>query len=116
MAIRTLPQAEWKPYFDRVSRSVIGKRAEIEVASLALGDQIEAEWLPLLGIAYDPKDELLEIALEGHDHLIHRPRDVHVDEEALGLSRLQIVTADGEQHLVQLREPLMLPPPQATGN
>ena len=115
MAIRKLPKAEWKPYFDRVSRSVIGKRAEIEVASLALGDQIEAEWLPLLGIAYDPKNDLIEIALEGLDHLIPKPRDVHVDEEALGLSRLQIVTADGVQHIVQLREPLMLPAPQATG-
>lgn len=111
MAIRKLPKEEWKPYFERVSRLVIGKRAEIEVASLALGDQIEAEWLPLLGITYDPKDDSIEIALEGLDHLIDRPRDVHVDEEALGLSRLQIVTADGDQHLVQLREPLMLPPP-----
>jgi Family of unknown function (DUF5335) len=39
-------------------------RAEIEVASLALGDQVEAEWLPLLGIAYDPKDDLVQVALE----------------------------------------------------
>ena len=40
------------------------RRAEIEVASLDLGDQIEAEWLPLLGITYDDKDDVLEIALE----------------------------------------------------
>jgi hypothetical protein len=48
MAIRKLGKAEWQRYFDRISKAVIGKRAEIEIASLALGDQIEAEWLPLL--------------------------------------------------------------------
>ena len=63
MAIRKLGKAEWQRYFDRISKAVIGKRAEIEIASLALGDQIEAEWLPLIGIAYDRKDDILEIAL-----------------------------------------------------
>jgi hypothetical protein len=38
------------------------------ICGLALGDQIAANWLPLLGITYEPKDDLLEIALEGLDH------------------------------------------------
>ena len=40
---------------------------EIEIASLSICDQIEAEWLPLLGIVYDPKDDIIEVALEGLD-------------------------------------------------
>ena len=65
MASRTLSKPEWESYCDRISKGLVGKRAQIEVTSLALGDQIAAKWLPLLGITYDPKDDLLEIALEG---------------------------------------------------
>jgi hypothetical protein len=36
-----------------LSQGLVGAQAEIEVASLDLGDQIEAEWLPLLGITYE---------------------------------------------------------------
>ncbi len=58
--MRTLEKSEWHGYFDRVSRALLGKRAKIEVASLVLGDQIEAEWVPVLGITYDQKDDVLE--------------------------------------------------------
>ena len=34
-----------------VSKLLEAKEAEIEVASLKLGDQVEAEWLPLIGIS-----------------------------------------------------------------
>ena len=53
------------------------KAAEIEVASLSLGDQVEAEWLPLHGITYDPNDDLVEVALEGLDHMIRKPREIY---------------------------------------
>jgi hypothetical protein len=49
----------------------LGKQAEIEIAGLVFGDHVAAKWLPLLGITYDPKGDLVEIALEGLDHLIH---------------------------------------------
>src|SRR6202011_189036 len=62
---KQLEKSQWRAYFDRVSKALVGKRFEIEVASLQLGDQIEAEWLPLLGISFDPKDDIIEIALEG---------------------------------------------------
>ena len=39
---RQLPQSQWRVFFDRMSKALLGKRAEIEVASLDLGDQIVA--------------------------------------------------------------------------
>jgi Family of unknown function (DUF5335) len=48
MAPRELDKTEWRGSCDRLSKALIGKRAEIEVLSRTLGDQIEAEWLPLL--------------------------------------------------------------------
>ena len=111
MAVRKLEKSEWHGYFDRMSRGLLGARAEIEVASLKLGDQIQAEWAPVLGIVYDPKDDVLEMALEGLDHMIPKPREIYVDEGPLGLTSFEGVDADDVRHIVQLREPLMLPAP-----
>jgi hypothetical protein len=94
-----------------MTKSLTGKRAEIEIASLELGAQVEAEWLPLLGITYDPKDGSFEIALEGHDHLIHHPREVYFDYGPGGLVSLEIVDDEGTRQIVKLRDPLLLPPP-----
>jgi hypothetical protein len=109
---KKLEKSIWQPYFDAVSRVLSGKRAEIEVAALDLGDQIEAEWLPLLGITYDPKDDLIEVALEGVDHLIPRPREVWVETEGLDLSSIQVIDSNGVRQIVMLRDPLMLPAPE----
>jgi hypothetical protein len=35
--------------------------AEIEVTSLDLGDQIVAEWVPMIGISYDSKHDLAHL-------------------------------------------------------
>jgi hypothetical protein len=112
MALRKLDKAEWHPFCDNLSKILTGKRAEIEVESLALGSQVEAEWLPLLGIVYDPKDDIVEIALEGLDHIIDKPRELFVDTVPEGLAVLEIVDDEKTQHIVRLREPLMLPAPR----
>ncbi len=111
MAVRELSKEEWKDYFDRVSRALVGKRAMIEAASLRLGDQVVADWVPLIGISYDPRDDLVEIALDGLDHLIPGPRVIFVDAEGGRLSSLEIVDATDQRQIVRLADPLMLPPP-----
>jgi hypothetical protein len=112
---RKIDLAQCQVYFDRMSRAMDGRQAELEVASLDLGDQIEAEWIPLNGITYDKKDDLFEIALENVDHLIRQPREVWVDELGLMLQSLEVVDRDGVRHILKLRLPLMLPPPEGAG-
>ena len=109
MTIRKLEKSEWRSFFDGISKLLEGKQAEIEVASLALGDQIEAEWLALLGLAYHPKDDLFEVALDGVDHMIPKPREIYVDDGVGGLMSIEIVDADGTKQIIKLRDPLMLP-------
>lgn len=89
----------------------MGKRAEIEIVGLDLGNQVQPEWLPLIGLTYDHKGDLFEVALEGLDHLIHRPREVHVAEGRGGLSSLEIVDPDGRRQIVRLKDPVALPSP-----
>ena len=111
MAAQKIDKSKWQAFFDRLSRGLVGMRAEIEVASLALGDQIEAEWLPLLGITYDSKNDLLEIALEGLDHLIKHPKEVWADAGIGALPNFEVIDGEGVSQIIQLREPLMLPAP-----
>jgi hypothetical protein len=91
-----------------MSKVLLGRHAEIEVTGPSFGAHMAAKWLPLLGITYDPKGDLVEIALEGLDHLIHQPREIAVEDGAEGLTAMQIVDADQRRQIVKLREPLML--------
>jgi hypothetical protein len=89
-----------------------GKQAELEAASLGLGDQVAVEWVALGGITYDPKDDLVEVILEDLDHLIRKPQEIWVDEEGLALASLEVVDGEGVRHILKLRDPLLLPPPE----
>ena len=109
-----VPQSEWRVFFDRMSKALLGKRAEIEVASLDLGDQIVAEWIPLIGITYDSRDDLLDVALDRANHLIRHPKEILVEEIPGGLASVAVIDEDGTRQIVRLKEPLMLPPAAAT--
>jgi hypothetical protein len=110
MATVKLDKGAWHAYFDRITKLVVGKQAEIEVASLNIGDQIEAEWVPLLGITYDPKNDLVEVLLEGLDHLIRNPRDIYVDQDPSGLlTSMEVIDTDDVRQIIRLRDPFMLP-------
>jgi hypothetical protein len=111
MTIRKLEKPEWRPFLDIVSKLLEAKEAEIEVASLDLGDQVVAEWLPLLGISYDPKDDIVEVALDGVDHLIRGPREIYLENGAEALTSIEIIDANDAKQIVKLKDKLMLPAP-----
>jgi uncharacterized protein DUF5335 len=110
MSTVTIPHEQWRPFFDRMSKGLIGKWAEVEVASLDLGDQITIEWIPLIGITYDSRDDLLDVALDRTNHLIRHPNQIVVDETAAGLASVAVVDGEGVRQVVRLKEPLRLPP------
>ena len=114
MTTRKLERSEWRSFLDNVSKLLEAKEAEIEVGSLRLGDQIEAEWLPLIGITYDPKDDLVEVALEGLDHMIRRPHEIYIENGVGVLTSIEIVDADGVKQIVRFKDELLLPPPGKT--
>lgn len=106
-----VPSSEWRSFFDRLSKELLGKWVEIEVASLDLGDQITVEWIPMFGITYDSKDDLLDVALDRLDHLIWHPKEIVVEEGPTGVMSVAVVDKEGVRQVVKIREPFMLPPP-----
>lgn len=112
--MQNLPREAWKRYFDAVSDALLGKWAEVEVASLDLGDQVVAEWLPLVGVTYDSQDDLIDIALGGSshfNHLIRHPRQIEITEGPEGLRSIAVTSEEGTVQILRLKEPLRLPPP-----
>jgi hypothetical protein len=113
MTARKLDKKEWKPFFDGISKILGAKQAEVEVLSLDLGEQVEAEWLPLVGLTYDPKDDVLDVELDGLDHLIEKPREIYVEDGGVGLASLAVMDSAGARQIVKLRDPMALPAPRA---
>lgn len=66
-----------------------------------------------MGVTYDPSDDLLEIVLDGLDHMILHPRELYVDFGRGGVESLGIVDEMGSWQIVVFRDPLMLPAPRA---
>jgi hypothetical protein len=103
---RQLPISEWQVYFDQLSKALVGKWALVEIEGLIFGDRVQARCLPLIGITYDFRDDILEIAMEGIDHLIHHPREILVSEGAEGLERLDVIDSARQKQNVRLVKPL----------
>ena len=108
MQARKLDKSEWQSYFDRVSKQIGGRRVEIEVASLDIGDQIGVEWVPLKGMTYDPHDAQLEVFTEGLDHMIRNPREIYVEETAEGLATIEARDERDRTQIIRLKTPLLL--------
>jgi hypothetical protein len=114
MINRKVDKAEWKQFFEFLSKQAEGTRAEIEVASLKFGDQIEAVWLPVIGLVYDHRDNCVEIALEASerdvvDHIIREPREIYFAEDGRLFMGLDVIDSEGVHHIVKLKDSLMLP-------
>jgi Family of unknown function (DUF5335) len=112
MAATEIDRDRWATFLETITNSLVGKQAEIEVVSLRLGDQIEAEWTPLIGIAYDHKDDLIEIALDKLDHLVLSPRQLFVDF-GVGeiIAAIEIIDEEGTRQIVKFKDPLSLAAP-----
>jgi hypothetical protein len=112
-SLRSIPKAEWRSFFDRVSQATLGKWAEIEVASMDLGDAIVAEWVPMIGITYDSRGDVLEVALDRIAHPIRHPTEIVVEEDERGLKSVAVLDGEGARQIINLKRPLMLPPAMA---
>lgn len=108
MSIKKIARTDWAGYFDAFSRKHNRAHrtdyAEIRVFSLEDGAQRETSWLPLAGITYDPKSDLLEILVDSMDHLVLHPREIYVEELEGGvLASLQVMREDGTKEVIELR-------------
>jgi hypothetical protein len=108
MTIAQIEKAEWKTFFDQLSKSLEGNFAEIELNSLAIGNQVQTQWTPLFGISYDKKKQLIEVFMENLGHQISRPDKVFVEQQGLSISSLEIIDEEDTRQIIKLRRPLSI--------
>jgi hypothetical protein len=111
MALQRFDRSTWIGVCAAVSSGLLGKRAEIEVVSPVDGILVEARWLPVIGIAYEPSNDALRIMLDGVDHFVFQPQELYLDFGLGGVRSLGILDKENAWQIVQLRDPLMLPSP-----
>jgi len=109
-----LGAGSWVEYFDSIAPNIEGVLVTIEVMSDALGDQVDVERLPLQAIGYDPKDDVVEVAVGGRGmrypvllrHFISSPQTISVEESGPLNPRAILVTdGSGVRTLIRLFEP-----------
>jgi hypothetical protein len=111
MGIQKFDRPEWSDVCAVISIALLGKRAEIEVVSPEDGLLIGAQWLPMIGIVFDPVNDEFKIMLDGVDHLVFQPREMYCDFGFGGIQSLGILDNQNAWQIVRLRDPVMLPRP-----
>jgi hypothetical protein len=116
-----LPRDQWRQFFDKLTQDYEGFDVTIEVLSPDLGDQVEAERLPLASLAYDERDDAFIAAVGGQDrrypvqlrHIIEHPRAIYSDEltdETPWV--IDVIGPDDTQTIITIRRRPALPPPR----
>jgi hypothetical protein len=116
-ATQELDAGRWHEYFDSLTPNVEGMLVTIEVMEGQEGDQLDVERMPLQAISYDPRDDVLEVALGGRGvrypvvlrHFISAPRTISVEEESSITPTAVLVTdGSGVRTLIRLFAPVEL--------
>ena len=110
MQTREIKKDYWQSFFDQISQTLQGKLIQIEVDSLELGAQIEADKLSLNGLTFDSKDDAFVISSDQIEHVIRSPQQIFVADGAQGINSLEIRSSDGTENIINFTEPLALPP------
>jgi hypothetical protein len=111
MLTREIPRNEWIKFFDDFSQQHQGWVVSVEVISPEIGDQEEAEGLPLVGISADVKDgeNRIEIMVGGKPgahvtRILESPKRVWVKQaEEEAHEAVDIESEDGTKTILRFR-------------
>lgn len=119
MAYQKLERDTWHPFFDNISKVMgPGRKMELEVVGLDIGDQIEAGECQLSGMTYETQEDTFYLYINDHGedvtHTIAHPQEIWVDAMDTGLQ--EVIILDGEhKHFLRLQEPTALPEGKGAG-
>jgi hypothetical protein len=103
-----LDRGEWTARLDQLTKNHEGERVSIELLDPTYGDLNEAERLPFGYVNYDPKDDVVIVAVGGDSpqypvvlrHIISHPTELSMDEDETARGAVRVVDADGTVTLV----------------
>jgi hypothetical protein len=111
MATVDLERSRWHAYFDEMAHKTLGNQVCLETAVGEFDTRQTSDWLPLTGITYDPKSDVLEVVTDTLDHLIAHPTAISVGYDVEGLHTVSVTDGEGRREIIRLKEPAPLPAP-----
>ena len=104
----TLNRSEWKSALDQLTADNEGRYVTIELLDPVAGHQHEVERLPFSYINYDPKDDVIVIAVCGNSpqypvvlrHMVWHPTEMDIAVEEVPEPAVRIVEPDDTTTLV----------------
>ena len=103
MSVQQIDRSRSTGSFETLTGASIGKRAGIEFASLGIGNRVEPQWAPQIGMAHEPEDDRIDAGLAGVGGVSGAPQDVHVDPDGLGWAIA--VEPGGTSQIVETKGP-----------
>ncbi|MFK4144860.1 DUF5335 family protein [Streptomyces sp. NPDC004065] len=109
MADTSMPdRAEWQSKLDEVTNAHTGDLVTIEVVDPSIGDQHEVERLPFSYLTYDPKDDVVVVAVGGQSprypvvlrHMIPHPKDVALSTPDVAEAAVRVVDPEDTATLI----------------
>jgi hypothetical protein len=102
---KLIPRERWAEYFDSCSRRFV-RDDRPEVAMIAVTSGLAGTTVRgarVIRITYDRHDDVLEVALDGVDHLVYHPTEIRVTEDADGFVReLRVKHKGGPREVIIL--------------
>lgn len=111
MALHRIEKPQWQPFFDRVSAALGAKSVDIDIVAPGIAAEKEARRVALTGLSYDSKDDIFAVIGEDLEHNIAHPKQINVEAERDAVRRVEVIDESGGRHLLELTDPLLLPPP-----
>ncbi|MCW7940934.1 hypothetical protein AAW14_02350 [Streptomyces hygroscopicus] len=104
----TLDRRTWQTALDEITQEHEGELVTIEILDPEIGHQHEAERLPFAYEAYDPKDDVVVVAVGGQSsrypvvlrHMVQNPREIDVAPSDIAEPTIRIVDKDGTATLI----------------
>jgi hypothetical protein len=108
-----LPRSQWQARLEELTKQHEGHAVAIELLDHEFGDEAEVEMLPLAYIEFDPKDDVVIVAVGGRDgrypvvlrHMVEHPQRIMADSYGEGRVALDIVDGDGDHTIVTIQAP-----------
>src|SRR4030088_2000232 len=104
----TLDRDQWQSALDQLTADHDGEQVTIEVLDPSVGYQHEADRMPFVYINYDPKDDVVIVAVGGRParypvvlrHMIYPPSEVDIAVDDVPGPAVRVVEPDGTTTLV----------------
>ncbi|MFG3479508.1 DUF5335 family protein [Streptomyces sp. NPDC047980] len=104
----TLERSQWQAALDGVTADHDGKLVSVELLDVSVGHQYEAERMPFANLSYDPKDDVVIVAVGGKSprypvvlrHMVAHPKEIDIATEDIPETAVRVVAPDDTATLI----------------